>query len=68
MTDFETAIQEAVDAKEIPGCVLYASNRDGDVPSMCIIPLLIKLRLIQLHQNLRHHIHGIRKRQTPADK
>ncbi|KAL1650658.1 hypothetical protein SLS61_005910 [Didymella pomorum] len=29
MADFETAIQQAVDTKEIPGCVLYASNRDG---------------------------------------
>lgn len=32
MADFETAIQQAVDAKEIPGCVLYASNRDGNRP------------------------------------
>ncbi|KAF2999277.1 hypothetical protein E8E13_003874 [Curvularia kusanoi] len=29
MSDFETAIQEAVDVQEIPGCVLFASNRDG---------------------------------------
>ncbi|KAJ4988663.1 Acyltransferase LovD 2 [Stagonosporopsis vannaccii] len=29
MADFERAIQEAVDAQEIPGCVLFASNRDG---------------------------------------
>ncbi|KAF1933623.1 beta-lactamase family protein [Didymella exigua CBS 183.55] len=29
MANFETAIQQAVDAKEIPGCVLLASNRDG---------------------------------------
>lgn len=29
MADFETAIQSAVDAQEIPGCILLASNRDG---------------------------------------
>lgn len=29
MADFEKAIHEAVDAQEIPGCVLLASNRDG---------------------------------------
>ena len=31
MTDFEKAIQQAVDAQEIPGCVLLATNRDGIV-------------------------------------
>lgn len=29
MVDFETAIQQAVEAEEIPGCVLVATNRDG---------------------------------------
>ncbi|KAF2630465.1 beta-lactamase/transpeptidase-like protein [Macroventuria anomochaeta] len=29
MADFETSIQQAVDAQEIPGCVLLATNRDG---------------------------------------
>ncbi|KAG9198367.1 hypothetical protein G6514_010211 [Epicoccum nigrum] len=29
MADFETAIQSAVDAQEIPGCVLLASNSNG---------------------------------------
>ncbi|KAF2128551.1 beta-lactamase/transpeptidase-like protein [Dothidotthia symphoricarpi CBS 119687] len=29
MADFETTIQQAVDAEEIPGCVLLATNRDG---------------------------------------
>jgi len=46
MADFETAIQRAVDAKEIPGCVLYASNRDGKFPSINMIYILIKCRLL----------------------
>ncbi|KAH6622344.1 beta-lactamase/transpeptidase-like protein [Boeremia exigua] len=29
MATFERAIQEAIDAEEIPGCVLFATNRDG---------------------------------------
>jgi CubicO group peptidase (beta-lactamase class C family) len=29
MSDFESAIQTAVDTKDIPGCVLGAKNRDG---------------------------------------
>jgi hypothetical protein len=36
MADFETAIQQAVDAQEIPGCVLVATNRDG-----MIFPLIL---------------------------
>jgi hypothetical protein len=29
MADFETLIQDAVVAQEIPGCALAATNRDG---------------------------------------
>ncbi|KAF9694899.1 hypothetical protein EKO04_006903 [Ascochyta lentis] len=29
MAEFETAIQQAIEAEEIPGCVLLATNRDG---------------------------------------
>jgi hypothetical protein len=46
MADFETAIQQAVDTKEIPGCVLYASNRDGTFSSLHTLPILIKCRLL----------------------
>lgn len=38
MADFEASIQSAVDAQEIPGCVLFASNRDGTSPPHPIIP------------------------------
>jgi hypothetical protein len=30
MVDFETAIQDAVAAQEIPGCALAATSRDGN--------------------------------------
>lgn len=38
MADFEASIQSAVDAQEIPGCVLFASNRDGTSPPHPIHP------------------------------
>ncbi len=32
MAQFERDIQAAVDAQDIPGCVLFATNRDGITP------------------------------------
>jgi hypothetical protein len=32
--NLERTIQQAVDAKEIPGCVLVSSNRDGTSPAI----------------------------------
>ncbi|KAJ4353082.1 hypothetical protein N0V95_003677 [Ascochyta clinopodiicola] len=44
MADFETAIQQAVDAEEIPGCVLLATNRDASctklMTSICALKLV----------------------------
>jgi hypothetical protein len=31
MADFETAIQQDVDAEDIPGCALLATNRNGSL-------------------------------------
>jgi hypothetical protein len=31
MADFETAINDAITAQEIPGCALISTNRDGNL-------------------------------------
>jgi hypothetical protein len=36
MTDFETAINDAIKAQDIPGCVLVSTNRDGTSPTSSI--------------------------------
>jgi hypothetical protein len=33
MADFETAINDAIKAQDIPGCVLVSTNRDGILPT-----------------------------------
>ena len=51
MVDFETAIQAAVAAQEIPGCAVAATNRDGNRSFVLIVlvhHLLTSNRLIYL--------------------
>ena len=56
MADFETAIQQAVDVQDIPGCVLHATNRDGSSHLAVHLNCAHTYRHVQLHQDLRIHL------------
>jgi len=71
MTDFETKIKDAIAAKEIPGCVLAASDRDGKtLHIICchISMLMVVLRLLQLRQSLWPNQHEPIQGQTPTTR
>jgi hypothetical protein len=53
MADFETTIQQAVDAEEIPGCVLLATNRDGSLHDLYPLALAHTFRFLRVRQNIR---------------
>jgi hypothetical protein len=57
MGEFEETIQAAVEAQDIPGCVLLSANRDGTTPSPLNNHQLTILRKLQLQQNLWYRLY-----------